>query len=222
MALQPGLVVFDLDYTLWPMWVDTHVDPPFQAHPSVLGSAVDRHGRDIHLFPDVPRIVSHLQRQGVKIGIASRTSAPEAARQLMRVLLLPGCSPALPHEAAFPDSLVAAQSARGSGAGSIPASVPAPVPGGGGGTHGAARMASVFHYAQIYPGDKQAHFEALHRDSGVDYCDMLFFDDETRNIVSVGGGLGVHAVHVDDETGVTWEVYSREIQAWREKRQGKR
>lgn len=38
----PRLVVFDLDYTLWPLWVDTHVDPPLKRAKRI-NQVVDRY-----------------------------------------------------------------------------------------------------------------------------------------------------------------------------------
>ncbi|NNE93252.1 MAG: magnesium-dependent phosphatase-1 [Verrucomicrobiales bacterium] len=52
-----------------------------------------------------------------------------------------------------------------------------------------------FDYEQIYPGSKVAHFEAIRADSGIDFADMVFFDDEHRNIIEVGE-LGVNCIHV--------------------------
>lgn len=37
----PKMIVFDLDYTLWPFWVDTHVSPPLKAKDNG-AKAVDR------------------------------------------------------------------------------------------------------------------------------------------------------------------------------------
>ncbi|MBC2607333.1 magnesium-dependent phosphatase-1 [Pelagicoccus albus] len=56
-------------------------------------------------------------------------------------------------------------------------------------------LRAFFSYEEIYPSSKVRHFEALRRDSGVDYEEMLFFDDESRNIVEVSE-LGVKAVLV--------------------------
>ena len=38
----PKIIVFDLDYTLWPFWVDTHVSPPLKAKDNNL-RCVDRY-----------------------------------------------------------------------------------------------------------------------------------------------------------------------------------
>ncbi len=54
-----------------------------------------------------------------------------------------------------------------------------------------------FHYQEIYPGSKLLHFSQLQKASGIAYSDMVFFDDEMRNISEVGS-LGVHAVYVED------------------------
>lgn len=52
-----------------------------------------------------------------------------------------------------------------------------------------------FQFEEIYPGSKVRHFRALQAASGFAYEEMLFFDDEDRNIVEVGA-LGVTAIHV--------------------------
>jgi magnesium-dependent phosphatase 1 len=54
-----------------------------------------------------------------------------------------------------------------------------------------------FAFAEIYPSSKLQHFAALRDASGVDYSDMLFFDDEMRNIREVSH-LGVTCIHVPD------------------------
>ena len=56
---------------------------------------------------------------------------------------------------------------------------------------------SYFEYKEIYPGSKVEHFNQLHHLTGIPFQDMVFFDDEMRNISEVGS-LGVNAVYVED------------------------
>jgi magnesium-dependent phosphatase 1 len=42
----PKLIAFDLDYTLWPFWVDTHVSAPVKARDNN-SRVVDRYARPI-------------------------------------------------------------------------------------------------------------------------------------------------------------------------------
>ena len=75
------------------------------------------------------------------------------------------------------------------------------------------RAIDAFDYLQIYPGNKTTHFERIHRESGVEYEDMLFFDDESRNKnVEV---LGVTMQLVRD--GVTRNEIDNGVKSWRKR-----
>lgn len=84
----PKLIVFDLDYTLWPFWVDTHVTPPLKPN-THHSAATDRYGEDFGFYRDVPSILQLLPRIQIKLAVASRTSAPSVARDLLKLLHLP-------------------------------------------------------------------------------------------------------------------------------------
>ncbi len=69
----------------------------------------------------------------------------------------------------------------------------------------------LFDYQEIYPGSKITHFRKLHDDSGVEYEDMIFFDDEYRN-AEVGNKLGVHFVevgHQGTDLGLVDKAFAR-------------
>lgn len=57
-------------------------------------------------------------------------------------------------------------------------------------------------YKEIYPGCKHTHFNKLKQQSTFEYSEMLFFDDEPRNIRDLRQ-LGVESVLVDSDVGVT-------------------
>ena len=52
-----------------------------------------------------------------------------------------------------------------------------------------------FDFEEIYPGSKVQHFRSLAGATGFSHHEMLFFDDEQRNIAEVSQ-LGVTSVHV--------------------------
>ncbi|XP_076373004.1 magnesium-dependent phosphatase 1-like isoform X2 [Tachypleus tridentatus] len=133
MTRRPKLIVFDLDfsitdYTLWPFWVDTHVDPPFRKLSN--GSVCDSTGRMIEAYPAVQEILESLKKEEIPLAVASRTWCPEGARQLLNVL----------------------------------------------------EWEKYFSYQEIYPGSKVTHFKRFADMCGISYSQMLFFDDEQRNI----------------------------------------
>ncbi|MBN2529617.1 MAG: magnesium-dependent phosphatase-1 [Deltaproteobacteria bacterium] len=60
---------------------------------------------------------------------------------------------------------------------------------------GLLNIQRYFKYEEIYPTTKTRHFKQLANQSGKAFSDMIFFDDEYRNIQDVAA-LGVKAVHV--------------------------
>jgi magnesium-dependent phosphatase 1 len=187
----PKIVVFDLDYTLWPFWVDTHVTGPIKATEGGL-KVKDRYGEAYGFYNDIGGILvavsayprydwrsgksnpQQLKAKNILVGAASRTHAPELGREMLKLLKIPTSS--------------------GS----------------------STRAIDYFDHLQIYPGSKTTHFERIHRDSGIDYEEMLFFDDESRNKnVEV---LGVTMKLVP--RGVSRDVIDEGVRSWR-KRHGK-
>jgi magnesium-dependent phosphatase 1 len=185
----PRLFVFDLDYTLWPFWVDTHVTPPLKPVSSSSSTpttaATDRTGDTFAFYSDVPSILSTLsQTPSLHLGVASRTTAPDLARELLKLLHV---SPAQPQQ----DIQSGKKSSK------------------------PRRALDLFDAGlEIYPTTKKRHMEALVKRTGVRYEDILFFDDETRN--RDVETLGVTMWLVRD--GVTWKEVGDGVREWRSRR----
>ncbi|KAH8111571.1 magnesium-dependent phosphatase-1 [Phellopilus nigrolimitatus] len=85
----PQLVAFDLDYTLWDLWIDTHISGPLKREGNTLNEITDRYDVPIKFYPEVPSILHRLQFADVKIVACSRTCAPVLAREALSLLLVP-------------------------------------------------------------------------------------------------------------------------------------
>ncbi|OQO13341.1 hypothetical protein B0A48_01569 [Cryoendolithus antarcticus] len=85
----PKKIVFDLDYTLWNCWCDTHVTPPIKRTVDGL-TITDRRGSSFGFYPDVAGVLSSIKYQGIILGAASRTHTPELAREMLSLLKVPG------------------------------------------------------------------------------------------------------------------------------------
>uniref|UniRef100_A0A8H7XMC4 Magnesium-dependent phosphatase-1 n=1 Tax=Psilocybe cubensis TaxID=181762 RepID=A0A8H7XMC4_PSICU len=152
--LHPQLVAFDLDYTLWDLWIDTHVTGPLRRKGTAINQVLDKYGETISFYDDVPHILHDLRSRSfpthgdkvdrhVVIAACSRTHAPDLANQCLRLLLVPPC----PKDSS-PDLKPAIE---------------------------------FFDEMEIYPGSKIKHFKKIHERTGIPYSEMLFFDDEHRN-----------------------------------------
>ncbi|KAK2802097.1 hypothetical protein FQN50_007461 [Emmonsiellopsis sp. PD_5] len=150
----PKLFVFDLDYTLW--------------------------GESFAFYPAVSSILHACRSRSIPLGLASRTQAPDLARDMLKTLYI------IP---SFSDNPAAANNRS-------------------------VRALEYFDYVQIFPGNKTQHFSKIQQACGLQYEDMLFFDDEARNR-NVQTELGVTFCLVRD--GMTREEVDRGVWDWRKK-----
>ncbi|PRT55714.1 Putative magnesium-dependent phosphatase P8B7.31 [Wickerhamiella sorbophila] len=161
----PKLIVFDLDYTLWPFWCDTHVSMPVKAL-NDNQIIVDSQGDCFTFYEEVPMLLKLLnENKNFELCVASRTQTPAVAKALLQNLHVDG----QPSE-------------------------------------------KIFRSVLYGTGSKVTHFEQLKKLTGVDYHEMLFFDDESRNR-DVEHKLGVVFCHV--ENGMTMHLYKQGIELWR-------
>ncbi|KAF8057508.1 magnesium-dependent phosphatase-1 [Lyophyllum atratum] len=85
----PKLIAFDLDYTLWDLWIDTHVTGPLHRTKDTLNEILDKHNDKISFYKEVPEILHRIRTAEVVMAACSRTDAPKLARQALRLLLVP-------------------------------------------------------------------------------------------------------------------------------------
>lgn len=76
-------------------------------------------------------------------------------------------------------------------------------------------MIEYFDELEIYPGSKTTHFRSLRKKTGIEFGDMLFFDDESRNR-NVERELGVCTCIVPDGMGIA--VFDEAVRRWRKER----
>lgn len=155
---KPKVIVFDLDYTLWPFWVDRgmNIELPFK-HVGKTGRGEnkiwDASGREIKSFPDINPLLQRLHNEGYKIGIASEAFYREECANLVKLF----------------------------------------------------GWNTYIDYQEIYPGSKIFHFVKIKKASGVEFCDMLYFDDEKEHLAEVAGTCtGITTYWVD--RGVSEEL----------------
>ncbi|KAI0064960.1 magnesium-dependent phosphatase-1 [Artomyces pyxidatus] len=84
----PKLVAFDLDYTLWPFWIDTHITSPLKRDGDAINEVHDKYGEKVAFYHAVPQILHRLRSDDVVIAACSRTSATVLARQALSLLLV--------------------------------------------------------------------------------------------------------------------------------------
>ena len=87
LQFKPNIIVFDLDYTLWPYFIDSHVSPPISM--SNASEIIDKHGYSFKPFKHVTQILKTLRENCLgeegHLAIASRSSTKDLAMEAIQM-----------------------------------------------------------------------------------------------------------------------------------------
>lgn len=85
---KPDLIVFDLDYTLWPLHVDCDIELPLQRREARV--VVDANGNEIEPFEDIEEILTTLREKCLTdkqhLAVASKAQFADKAMALIEQL----------------------------------------------------------------------------------------------------------------------------------------
>ena len=171
---------------------------------------VDRYGEHFTFYPGVPSILYAARQKGIHMSVASRTHAPDIAKEMLCGLYV-----VPPPPAPTPEDMQS-QGKEEQGRTTTAAKKESERP---------VRAAEYFVHPQMYPGSKTSHFRKIQNmtksdktnfpDGAVPYDNMIFFDDEARNR-NVETELGAVFVLVRD--GVTAAEVDKGVWEWRRRK----
>ncbi|KAF0717282.1 Aste57867_2390 [Aphanomyces stellatus] len=175
----PKLIVFDLDFTLWYPEMYELAGAPFRRDADGVVHACD--GEEVHLFDDVHPILHEIALSpafaDTQVAVASRTEYPEWARECLGLILVRFHTMSEEEKGQLRRRQLDAS---------------------------AESLANLVHLQAIYPTNKRVHFKQLRDESGVDFDEMLFFDNEYGNIRDISS-IGVTSVYCPN--GMTLDVW---------------
>ena len=204
----PQIVVFDLDFTLWPFWVDTHLQPPFRRvartklHPNTPIVDVRNNDDERLTLSNISKDDYHYDNTEIVDSRNHIIKLYPDVRKIFHDLEKHKVTIAIASRTTSADDAEALLSILPSHP-SLPYKENSTM----------WDLISTEH-AEMYDKSKINHFRYIAKRSGVAFHDMLFFDDDDSNIDTVSS-LGVTSIYLPEEAGVNWKLYQKGLQLWR-------
>lgn len=91
MKKRPKVIVFDLDYTVWPYYIDCHAQPPISKKKvGKIEKVVDSQDFDLSGFEQMDEILTTLRKhcltENEHLAVASRSTTPDLAKKALSLL----------------------------------------------------------------------------------------------------------------------------------------